>query len=74
MVYRVGRDVRNAQDARDNRHAIVGQVEMLRDQVAGVSLDEEAAHLLKFQRAYEANAKFFTVIDDALATLMSLVR
>jgi flagellar hook-associated protein 1 len=74
MVYRVGRDVRNAQDARDNRHAIVGQVEILRDQVAGVSLDEEAAHLMKFQRAYEATAKYFTVIDDTLATLMSLVR
>lgn len=74
MVYRVGRDVRNAQDARDNRHAIVGQVEMLRDQVAGVSLDEEAAHLLKFQRAYEATAKYFTVLDDTIATLMSLVR
>lgn len=74
MIYRVGRDVRNAQDARDNRHAIVGQVEALRDQVAGVSLDEEAAHLLKFQRAYEATAKYFTVLDDMLATLMGLVR
>jgi flagellar hook-associated protein 1 FlgK len=74
MVYRVGRDVRNAQDARDNRHAIVEQVDALRDQVAGVSLDEEAAQLLKFQRAYEATAKYFTVIDDTIDTLMSLVR
>ena len=39
---------------------------MLRDQVSGVSLDEEAAQMLRFQRAYEANARFFRVIDQTL--------
>ena len=73
LAYSVGRDVRTAQDARDSRAEIVQQVEALRDQVSGVSLDEEAAHLLKFQRAYEANAKFFTVLDETLLTLLSLV-
>ena len=73
LAYRVGRDVRTAEDARDSRHEIVRQVEALRDQVSGVSLDEEAAKMLKFQRAYEANAKFFTVIDETLMTLLSLV-
>jgi flagellar hook-associated protein FlgK len=27
--------------------------------------------LLKFQRAYEANARFFTVIDGAIETLLN---
>jgi flagellar hook-associated protein 1 FlgK len=74
LVYRVGRDVRLARDERDSRGEIVRQVEALRDAVSGVSLDEEAASLMKFQRAYEANAKYFTVIDETLATLLSLVR
>jgi flagellar hook-associated protein FlgK len=30
--------------------------------------------LLKFQRSYEANAKFFQVTDQTLDTLMGLVR
>jgi flagellar hook-associated protein 1 FlgK len=73
LAYRVGRDVRTAQDARDSQHEIVRQVEALRDQISGVSLDEEAAQMVRFQRAYEANAKFFTVIDETLLTLLSLV-
>ena len=44
----------------------MAQAEALRDQVSGVSLDEEAMKLMKFQRAYEANARFFQVIDETL--------
>jgi flagellar hook-associated protein 1 FlgK len=72
LVYRVGRDVRTATDERDNLAAVLQQVEALRDEVSGVSLDEEAMHLLKFQSAYEANARFFNVIDEALQTLLGL--
>lgn len=74
LVYRVGRDSRSAADERDSRGAIVRQVDALRDEVAGVSLDEEAMHLLKFQRAYEANARFFSIIDDTLQMLLSISR
>jgi flagellar hook-associated protein 1 FlgK len=70
LVYSIGRDVKDAQDQNASRTQIVSQVDALRDQVSGVSLDEEATQLLKFQRAYEANAKFFQVVDQALQTLM----
>jgi flagellar hook-associated protein FlgK len=30
--------------------------------------------MLKFQRAYEANAKYFTVVSGMLDTLMGMVR
>ena len=74
LVYRVGRDTKSAVDERDSRAAIVSQVDALRDEVAGVSLDEEAMHLLKFQRAYEANARFFAIIDDTLQMLLNIAR
>ena len=32
--------------------------------VSGVSLDEEAVMMLKFQRAFEANARFVAVLDE----------
>jgi len=70
LVYTVGRDVKSAGDDQSSRAQIVQQVDTLRDQLSGVSLDEEAANLLKFQRAYEANAKFFKACDDAITTLM----
>lgn len=73
LVYRVGRDARAAAAERDSRREIVRQVDALRDEVSGVSLDEEAMHLLKFQRAYEANARFFRTIDDMLQTLLNVL-
>ena len=51
----------------------MGQLQSLRDQVSGVSLDEEALNLTKFQRAYEANAKLFAAVDDATQTLLNMV-
>ena len=73
LVYRVARDSRSAIDESTSRKAIVDQVDALRDQVSGVSLDEEAMHLLKFQRAYEANARFFSVIDQTIGILLETV-
>jgi flagellar hook-associated protein 1 FlgK len=72
LVYRVGRDVRTAQTSQASRSEIVNQVEGLRDAVSGISLDEEATQMLRFQRAYEANARFFRAIDQTLDLLMQL--
>jgi flagellar hook-associated protein 1 FlgK len=74
LVYRVGRDSQTAANEQRSRREIVTQVDALRDQVSGISLDEEAMHMLKFQRAYEANARFFTTVDETLDMLMSLAR
>jgi flagellar hook-associated protein 1 len=70
LTYTVGRDSKAAQDEQESRTEIVRQVDVLRDQLSGVSLDEEATNLLKFQRAYEANAKFFKACDDAISVLL----
>jgi flagellar hook-associated protein 1 FlgK len=71
LVYVVGRDTRAATQERASRAEIVRQVEALRDEVSGVSLDEEAMMLMKFQRAYEANARFFSAIDSVINTLLN---
>jgi flagellar hook-associated protein 1 FlgK len=73
LVYRVGIDAQVANNERTSREEILQQLETLRDQISGVSLDEEAANLMKFQRAYEANARYFSAIDRALDTLMLMV-
>ena len=70
LVYTVGRDSKDAEDDQMTREEIVRQVDQLRDQVSGVSLDEEAANLLKFQRAYEANARFFRACEDTIDVLL----
>jgi flagellar hook-associated protein 1 FlgK len=74
FVYEVGSDVSAARAASLTREQVVRQLERLRDQASGVSLDEEAANLIRFQRSYEASARYFTTIVDTLDTLMGLVR
>jgi flagellar hook-associated protein 1 FlgK len=74
LVYQAGSDTRYARLEERSRGEIVLQIEALRESVSGVSLDEEAANMIKFQRAYEANARFFTTIDQAIETLIDMVR
>ncbi|MCG7492784.1 flagellar basal body rod C-terminal domain-containing protein [Thalassobius sp. Cn5-15] len=41
---------------------------------AGVDLDTEAANLMKFQQAYQANARIMTVAQELFSTLMTSLR
>ncbi len=74
LAYNVGIDVATARSSGQTRDAILLQMQHLRDQTSGVSMDEEAAHLMRFQRAYEANARYFTAIVDTIDTLLSMVK
>ncbi len=56
------------------KQATVHQLETTKQSLEGVSLDEEAANLIKYQRAYQANAKFISVIDDMTQTLLNMVK
>lgn len=74
LLYKVGADAQTAAFEEGTRSDVLRQVENMRDAVSGVSLDEEATRMLKFQRAYEANARFFTTIDETIQVLLSLKR
>jgi flagellar hook-associated protein 1 FlgK len=51
--------------------SFVKQLESRRDSVSGVSLDDEMADLIKFQRAYQAAAKLISVSDEMTQTLLN---
>jgi flagellar hook-associated protein 1 FlgK len=44
------------------------------DSVSGVSLDEEAANLVKFQQSYSAAARLLGTAQDLFNTILSIVR
>jgi len=58
----------------DESEVVGNAVKAQRDSVSGVSLDEETADLLRFQKAYQANAKVISIIDDMLGSLISMIR
>ena len=73
LVYRIGSDAQAAQQEQQSRAEIVRQVEALTEAVSGVSLDEEAMMMMRFQRAYEANARFFQAVNQSIDTLMQML-
>jgi flagellar hook-associated protein 1 FlgK len=74
LVFAVGSDAAAARAAQSGHALVLRQLEQLRAQTSGVSYDEEAAHLMRYQRAYEASARYFTTIVDTIDTLMEMVR
>ncbi len=50
------------------------QIETLRAQVSGVSIDEELVNLIKFQRGFDAASRLVRVTDEMFQTLLSLKR
>lgn len=48
------------------------QLDRMRDQIAGVSIDEETANLLQFQHAFDASAKVIQVADEMLKTVLAI--
>jgi len=59
-----------------NQDLVVQHLQTRRQSLSGVSLDEEATDMMKFQHMYQAAARVITVMDqnlDTLITTMGLV-
>ena len=70
-VSSLGQALAGANARVDNQTQIEQIVRTQRDGVSGVSLDEEMADLLKYQRAFQASSRVFTTIDDLLDTVVN---
>jgi flagellar hook-associated protein 1 FlgK len=55
----------------NDQDSIARLVSSQRDGVSGVSLDEEMADLVRFQRAFQASSKVFSIVDDLLESVMN---
>ena len=54
------------------QQATLSQLTTQRNALSGVSLNEEAGNLTNYQRAYEAAAKIFSIVDQMMATALNL--
>lgn len=54
-----------------NQEGTVESIYAAREQVAGVSSDEELSNMIKFQNAYNASSRYINVIDQMLEHLLS---
>lgn len=64
---------RNRQNMNQQKD-ITMQLGKIREQISGVSIDEETANLMQFQHAFGASAKVIQVADECLETVLNLRR
>ena len=74
MAARVGTALSDATSGQDVQQSLLSQSKDLRQQLQGVSLDEEATILMQFQRAYQANSKFVTVLDQLTQSAIDILQ
>lgn len=71
IVGQLGVQAQEAERQSKNALQLTEQVDMNRQSVSGVSLDEEMTNLIKFQHAYSAASRFMTTFDQLLDKLIN---
>jgi flagellar hook-associated protein 1 FlgK len=72
LVGQVGSDTAAAQSQQQSAGLLVQQLQDQQGAISGVSLDEEAANLVRYQTAFDASARVVTVIDQLTQTVLSM--
>ena len=73
LVSDVGRYVSQATVNGDHQSVVALQLDTYREEVSGVSMDEEMVNMVQFQNAYQAAAKLVTTMDEMLESLIAMV-
>jgi flagellar hook-associated protein 1 FlgK len=68
----IGSDTSAATTNNSAQQATLTQLTTQRDSLSGVSLDEEAAHLTEYQRAYQSAAQVFNIANTVMASALNL--
>jgi flagellar hook-associated protein 1 len=71
LVRQIGSDVQTATSTNTTATSVLTSITAQRQSVSGVSMDEEMASLIRFQRGYQAAARALTTMDDILNTLIN---
>ena len=72
LVSRVGNAAAAADTQATAQQSLVSQAKNLRQQLSGVSLDEEAIRLVQLQRSYQAASRIVSVVDQLAQSLLQI--
>ena len=71
---RVGRELANTREDERTYQLLLAQARNVREEQTSVSLDEEAANLITFQRQYQANAELVRILNTLTDDTIHLLR
>jgi len=60
-----------AERALDTQQRLMLYLKEKRESISGVNLDEELANMIRFQKGYEASARYITTVNSMLDTLIN---
>lgn len=69
----IGAAARSAAGRVETLETVVRVVDEQRQAISGVNVDEELAEMVRYQRAYEASARFIRTVDDMIGALMDIL-
>lgn len=74
LIGQVGTDVSGTKSALDTKSAVDKQLDVQIQSTSGVSLDDEMANMLRFQRSYQAAARALSVFDQTTEELIGILK
>jgi flagellar hook-associated protein 1 FlgK len=72
LIDQVGNTVSNSKSEQEAIGLVLQQLTTQQSSLSGVSLDEEAANLVLYQRAYEAAARVISTVDALTSTTINM--
>lgn len=73
MAAALGVQGAEARELAENQQVLVQAVRAERETISGVNIDEEAVLMMTHQRAFQAAARFVSIVDQLMATLMQSI-
>jgi len=74
FIEEIGASAKSADFQNTSHQDIINEMDNMRAEISGISIDEELANVMQFQRAYEASAKVLSIMDSLLESLINMVR
>jgi flagellar hook-associated protein 1 FlgK len=71
LVRQIGSDVQTATSNNTTANSVLDSITSQRAATSGVSMDEEMANMIRFQRGYQASARTMSTVDEMLDTLIN---
>ena len=73
LVAQVGQDVAYVNNSFDHHANLMSQLTNRREEISGVSIDEEMLNLIRYQTGYNASARLFVAAQELTDALLNLV-
>lgn len=71
LIVQIGIETQQCLREQENTELLISKINMRRESISGVSLDEELVNMVKYQHSYNAAARVINVMDELFETVIN---